>query len=328
MLDPHRVQTRRGFLWDSSSCAAHLMAAAALGPSVIDRLFTQRPVGRVIRTEPWGRIEEVAEGVWAMISTPLVERDFTTIANGGIIAGRDAVLAVEGLGTVEGARWLGDAAQELTGRRPTHVVLTHHHGDHSSGQAGYAEREGELRVIATEETHARLLRSAQTRLMPNVVITAGSGPTELDLGGRIVRFIPRSGHTCSDLVIEIYDPRVTWCGDLVWNAMFPNYVDARPSELIESVRATLTDGETLYVPGHGDMAGRDDLRSYVSLLEDVEDAARRSFARGVSAEEAAREYVVPAALGEWVRFNERYYEVAIGSWHRELDVGAVPGERS
>lgn len=327
MLDPQRIRTRRGFLRESSSCAAHLMAAAALGPSVLDRLFTQRPVGRVIRTEPWGRIEEVAEGVWAMISTPLLERDFTTIANGGIIAGRDAVLAVEGLGTVEGARWLGDAAQELTGRRPTHVVLTHHHGDHSNGQAGYAERDGDIRVIATEETHRRLLESEQPRLMPNVVITTGSGATEIDLGGRTVRIVPRSGHTASDLVIEIDDPRVTWCGDLVWNAMFPNYVDARPSELIQSVRATLTDGETLYVPGHGDMASRDDLRSYVSLLEDVEDAARRAFDRGRSAEEAAGEYAVPEALGEWVRFSERYYEVAIGAWHRELAAATVSGGR-
>lgn len=326
MLDPKRIQTRRGFFRDSSSCAAHLMAAAALGPSVLERLFAQRPVGRVIRTEPWGRIEEVAEGVWAMISTPLAERDFTTIANGGIIAGRDAVLAIEGLGTVEGARWLGDAAQELTGRRPTHVALTHHHGDHSNGQAGYAERDGDLRVIATEKTHQRLVESEQARLMPNVVITTGSGPTELDLGGRTVRIIPRSGHTSSDLVIELDDPRVTWCGDLVWNAMFPNYVDARPTELIRSVRATLADEEALYVPGHGDMANRDDLRTYVSLLEDVEDAARRAFSRGVSPEEAANEYAVPATLGEWVRFNERYYEVAIGAWHRELDVGAAPGQ--
>ena len=36
----------------------------------------------------------------------------------------------------------GDAAERLTERRPTHVVLSHYHGDHSVGQGGYRARPG------------------------------------------------------------------------------------------------------------------------------------------------------------------------------------------
>ena len=58
----------------------------------------------------------------------------------------------------------------------------------------------------------------------------------LDVGGRKVHLHPRAGHTASDLTIELQDPSVVFCGDLVWNAMFPNYVDATPSRLTQAVR--------------------------------------------------------------------------------------------
>lgn len=270
--------------------------------------------------EPWGRIEEIAEGVYAVVSTPLAERDFTTLSNGGLIVGRDGILAVEGLASVDGARWVADFAEATFGRRPTHVVLTHHHGDHSVGQAGYRERPRELRVLATAETHRLLKADTETeRLLPNMVLKDGETSTEIDLGGRIVRLIARSGHTSSDITVEIQEPRVTWCGDLVWKGMFPNYVDARPTQLIRSVRATLGDVDALFVPGHGDVSDRAGLQDYVEMLEHVGDAATRAFHAGLPAVEAAAGYSIPASLGEFIRFSESYYEVAFASWYADLD---------
>lgn len=300
----------------TASCGAHLLLAGAWLPASARRAFAMRPRGLVQAVEPWGRIEEIAEGVWVLVSTPL-GGDYTTLSNGGIVAGRDAVLAVEGLASVDGARWLGDAAESLTGRRPTHVVLSHYHGDHSVGQAGYAEREGELRVVATAETHRILAAEERERLLPNLVISDGERATEIDLGGRVVRITAREGHTSSDVTIEIDDPRVVWCGDLVWNRMFPNYRDARPSRLIRHVREVLSDPDAVYVPGHGDVSDRDGLRTYVDLLEHVGDAAQRALDAGNTVEAGSSEYRVPESLGEWAMFNPRYYEVAFRAWERE-----------
>ncbi len=41
----------------------------------------------------------------------------------------------------------------------------------------------------------------------------------------------------SDVSIEVDDPSLVFCGNLVWNGMFPNYVDAAPSALTPSVKA-------------------------------------------------------------------------------------------
>ncbi|RMH16347.1 MAG: MBL fold metallo-hydrolase [Gemmatimonadetes bacterium] len=311
---------RRGFLRHAGRCAATLAAASLFAPDALRAAFARRARGEVIAEAPWGRVEEVAEGVWALVSTPL-EGDFTTIANGGLIVGRDAILAVEGLGTTRGARWLSDLALEHLGRRPTHVLLTHHHGDHTLGQAGYVDRPGTLRVLTSEATLRRLESSDQERLMPTEVLSEPEGETELDLGGRVVRVVPRAGHTVSDLVVEVDDPRIVFAGDLVWNGLFPNFVDARPLQLMEAVRATLAEERALFVPGHGDLATRGELEAYLEVLERLEVLARRSFARGETPSEAAEAFRIPPSLGTWTFFRDDYVRRALDAWHRALSAG-------
>ena len=320
-VSPSRGPSRRRFLQHSASCGAHFLLALNFAPSFVREAFAGSPRGVVRAVEPWGRIEEIAEGVWVVVSTPLKEGDFTTLSNGGFIVGRDGILAVEGLASVEGATWVGDAAERLTGRRPTHVVLSHHHGDHSVGQSGYRARPGELRVLATHETHRLLAGEERERLLPNLIIADTERVTEIDLGGPVVRVTVREGHTSSDVTVEIDDPRVVWCGDLVWNGLFPNYRDARPTRLIRHVREILVDPQALYVPGHGDTSDLTGLAPYVDLLEDVGMAATRAVEAGIPVAEAARAYSVPESLGEWAMFNPRYYEVAFGAWERDLRGG-------
>ena len=127
---------RRSFLKKSATCACHLALAASVMPVAARKLWAAESLGQVVAREPFGTLEEVADGVWAVISRPL-EGDRTTLANGGLIAGKNAVLAVEGFNQPAGAQWLAAKSLELTGMRPTHVVLTHHHGDHANGIAGF-----------------------------------------------------------------------------------------------------------------------------------------------------------------------------------------------
>ena len=87
--------------------------------------------------------------------------------------------------------------------------------------------------------------------LDQTVFIGADQPSTLDLGGRVVRVVPRRGHTESDVSIELDDPSIVFSGDLFWNAMFPNYVDAVPTKLSASVRALRATPTTIYVPGHG-----------------------------------------------------------------------------
>lgn len=319
MTDPC---SRRGFIAYAGSCAAHVALAAAVVPATARRLWAAQPGGVIVAQEPFGRLERVADGVWALVSTPL-GGDRTTLSNGGLIAGRNGVLAVEGFMTPTGARWLGSKALEVIGRAPTHVVITHYHGDHSNGVAGYtaSPRPPLHCTVATRE-------SALTRNLPgdpertsalNAAIAVDPvGETTVDLGGRTVRLVPRGGHTSSDLTIEVDDPSVVFCGDLVWNGMFPNYVDARPSDLARSVTALRRSGPTVYVPGHGGVARETDVARYAAMLAEVEDAARRAHSAGITATAAGAAFDLPDALGEWTLFNRVFFQRAFEAWYREL----------
>jgi glyoxylase-like metal-dependent hydrolase (beta-lactamase superfamily II) len=317
---------RRDFIRISAGCGAHLFLLSAFAPARAARVF-EASAGEIRAQEPWGRIEEVADGVWALISTPLQDR--TTLCNGGIIRGQSGVLVVESFARPEGASWLAGRARALTGRWPDHVILTHYHGDHTGGVAGFAREEGAPPAIHATMVTRDLVRrqdaqrnedpaSTRSTMLAGATEIEASTESTLDLGGRNVRIIPRQGHTQSDVTIEMDDPAVVFCGDLVWNRMFPNYVDATPSHLSRDVRALIRESDAAYVPGHGPRADRADMDRYVTLLDSVEAAARSAKARGMSAADAAVEYRVPDSLGEWTLFNPRYYETAIGAWLNEL----------
>lgn len=153
----------------------------------------------------------------------------------------------------------------------------------------------------------------------DVVLLPGVADTEIDLGGPAVNIVPRRGHTASDVSVEVDGGEgPVWCGDLVWNAMFPNYMDAVPSRLSRSVRALQALPAEVFVPGHGPLAGGDAMARYVAVIDSVEAAAREAGRRGINAEDAAKEYQVPEHLGEWALFSPTYYQRAIEAWLREL----------
>ncbi len=317
---------RRTFLGKSVTCACHLAVAGAAMSASARKLWAAESLGQVVAREPFGTLEKVADGVWAVISRPL-DGDRTTLANGGLIAGKSGVLAVEGFNQPAGAQWLATKSLELTGKRPTHVVVTHHHGDHANGIAGYQEGAQQCAIHSTAVTRDIVLARdakgptpapARATALGGAVLLAPAQTTSIDLGGRVAHVVPRDGHTQSDVTVELDDPSVVFCGDLVWNAMFPNYVDTTPSKFVGAVRGLKRAKDTIYVPGHGPLAKDRELDRYIAVLDEVEAAARKSHAAGITAEEAGKTFMLSEKLGPWGLFSTVFYPRAFEAWYREL----------
>ncbi len=312
--------SRRDFIGRASSCAAHVaLMGAGLPAAARSAWAAPRESGRIVAQEPWGRLERLGDGVWGLVSTPLTG-DRTTLCNGGIVAGRSGTLIIEAFATDTGAEWMAAQARALTGRAPTHVVVTHFHADHAAGLRGVVT--GADVVLHLTGTTNELVRTRNqdppAALLDRARRIPADRVTRLDLGGRTASISPADGHTASDVSIRVSDPDVVFCGDLVWNGMFPNYVDATPSRLSRSVRSLQAARAATYVPGHGGIASPRELDAYLDLLDDVENAARRAITAGRTAEEAGAAYRLPASLADWTLFNPRYFERAIGAWMREL----------
>jgi glyoxylase-like metal-dependent hydrolase (beta-lactamase superfamily II) len=311
-----------------------LSGAAALGVLVGARRpagIPQKAASSTVAAAPWGRIEQLAEGIWAVVSTPLERDDWTTLCNGGIVSGRHRVLVIESFAQAAGARAVAEQARELSGRQPTDVLITHYHGDHANGLEGFAAEDSRPVVWMTATTQ-KLIQEADSQrdgasdprrleMLQSARLLDPANTLVQDLGGREVVFYPRRGHTASDVTLEVAEPSIVFCGDLVWNQVFPNYRDTLPSALSESVRSLHRETATTYVPGHGSLAANDDLAEFESLIDAVEAAARRAIERGVPVAEAAAGFLLPESLRDWHRFRENYFEVAIGSWYKELGIG-------
>ncbi|HXV77255.1 MAG TPA: MBL fold metallo-hydrolase [Candidatus Polarisedimenticolaceae bacterium] len=321
MADNDRRSPRRRFLAQSMRCAGWLIGGLSLAPAAARCAFAAVARDQVVAEEPFARVERVADGVWAVVSTPLKDggRQFATTSNGGIIAGREAVVIVEGYYSEDGAAWVARQARELTGREPTHAVVTHYHADHTRGldglRAGRDEGAGALSLLATATTRELLVETEEPVVPDNEISAEGA---EIDLGGRRLRLVPRLGHTRSDVTVHLDEPQVVWCGDLVWNGMFPNYVDAVPSLLTEHCAALLGRRGTTYVPGHGDVADAGALDDYLALIRDLEAAGRRAVEQGLPPAEAAAAYRIPQSIERWTMFSPTYVERAFEAWQREL----------
>lgn len=315
---------RRQFIQTSGSCCAHVFGLAAFAPLLTRNVFAAQDDTNVVAKEKWGRLEKIEDGVWALISTPFDTRDFTTVCNGGIIAGDKGVLAIEAFMQDAGAKWLAEQAEKLTGKRPTDVVCTHYHADHTAGHAGYAIKDHRPNIWLTKATQKAAEKSlgergAESPKFQQVKPLDAESPTEIDLGNRKINIVPRSGHTSSDVSIEVVDPKIIWSGDLFFNRMFPNYKDAIPKRLNDYVDELLEQKDATIIPGHGPIADQAAVKSYQTFLAFVQAAAEDAFKAGKPAEEAAKDFKLPDHLNEWLVWSPDVAKNGYLAWYRQFE---------
>lgn len=174
------------------------------------------------------------------------------------------------------------------------------------------------KLIAAADSERDTADAVRAEMLHGAKILAADGPTSLDLGGRIVEIHPRRGHTPSDVTIEVNDPSIVFCGDLIWNGLFPNYRDTIPTAFAESIRALRRQQQTVYVSGHGALADAQAIDQLFNIIDGIGEIARRGHEAGQSAEVTAAQFELPPESADWILFNPKYFEVAVSAWYREL----------
>ncbi len=90
-------------------------------------------------------VRKIGNGLYATISdlskgNTDLSKGNTTLCNGGFLVGRDAALLVEGFATPAGASFQMDALRMVSQAPVKGALNTHHHLDHSIGNAFYGTR--------------------------------------------------------------------------------------------------------------------------------------------------------------------------------------------
>lgn len=226
-------------------------------------------------------------------ATRLADRVYMLEGSGGNIGvsvGADGVLIVDDQFAPLAGK-IRAAIGELGGGDPTFVLNTHYHGDHTGGNAHFGEKGV---IVAHRNVRNRLAaRLVDDRPLPEAAlpeITFDEG-LSIHFNGeelRVVHF-PKA-HTDGDGVVFFTGSNVVHAGDLFFNGSFP-YVDlpggGNVGGYIEAVRSLLKQipPDARIIPGHGPLAGPDDLRTALEMLETCAALVKEAIAAGRTLEE-------------------------------------------
>ncbi|MFP2928042.1 MBL fold metallo-hydrolase [Pyxidicoccus sp. 3LG] len=198
--------------------------------------------------------------------------------NIGVSVGPDGLLIVDDQFEVLAPK-INKALDKLSKAKISYVLNTHWHFDHTGGN-GVFGREG--RIVAHREVRTRLLAGAdmgsfgvippaKKEALP--VITYDTGMS-LYFNGEEIRLthLP-SGHTDGDTLVHFTGSNVLHMGDHFFVGYFP-FIDLRSGgsvegylRNVEKVLQTLPAGAKI-IPGHGPLAGRAELESFVAAIRE------------------------------------------------------------
>lgn len=181
-----------------------------------------------------------------------------------------------------------EKVKTLSSKPIRYVLNTHHHGDHTGGNARLMES---AEIIAHSNARANLVRNSQ----PGVTRMAFSDTFELHMGGKAV--VARHlgfGHTNGDAVILFPHQRVLHTGDLfVRGAPFIDYANGGSSDAwMKTLEAILALDFDTVIPGHGPISKREDLVRFKESFATVRSRVRELQRAGKSRDEVARELKV------------------------------------
>src|SRR2546428_6096874 len=137
MTDVSKPFTRRDFLaftscFGAAYAVARLIPLPGLSESVAgDARVAQAP----IVDKGFASVRKIGEGAYATISDP--SKGYTTLCNGGVLAGEEGALLIEGYASPPGCAFQMDAFG-MVSQVPVRAALgTHHHFDHLMGNSLY-----------------------------------------------------------------------------------------------------------------------------------------------------------------------------------------------
>ncbi|MGW0692839.1 MULTISPECIES: MBL fold metallo-hydrolase [unclassified Streptomyces] len=188
-----------------------------------------------------------------------------------LVVGADGVLLFDTGSTLREGAEVRAQVQALTGRRVTHIALSHPHFDHVLGTAAFSGAEvygavgvTDLLARGADELRADAVRhgvpeedaaqAADVLVAPHHQVC---DEWTLDLGGgrQVLLANVGPGHSGHDLAVLVPgSPAVVLCGDLVEESGEPQAgPDAIPSRWPAALDRLLALGgeDAVYVPGHG-----------------------------------------------------------------------------
>jgi glyoxylase-like metal-dependent hydrolase (beta-lactamase superfamily II) len=166
---------------------------------------------------------------------------------------------------------------------------THYHGDHSGGNANFAKMgatifahnnvRARLMADSTKLKYSKLSKPEPMEAWP--VITYSEGMNLYLNNEAIVIFHVDKAHTDGDALFYLPKSNIIHTGDCFMKARFP-FIDRSSGGSVDgwikvvAQVLTLVDDETIIIPGHGDLANKNDYRDVHNAVMIIKDGVKKA----------------------------------------------------
>ena len=246
---------------------------------------------------PAPKVQKINDRVYALLGpreTPNKENQGYMV-NSTVIIGDKGVILVDTGFTDEIGKRLAQTIATLTSKPVTHIINTHHHGDHVLGNIAFKGAQ----IISTqqckelvEKTGYEWIERVQnltgqkfphTKPVLASVTVAQDTRTERTIDGvRVVLWAPKGSHTPGDLMVYLPDDKVLIAGDILTHEVVPSFRDGAVKIWINTLVAIQKVDAKVFVPGHGPLMTKADVATMHRRMADLYAGVEAGYKKGLS----------------------------------------------
>ena len=197
------------------------------------------------------------------------------------------------------------------------VINTHYHADHSDGDAAFGPR-GAV-IIASENLRKRLENGStggnggalkfQQPPAPKAALPLITYRDEMfvHFNGDAIQLMHFAAHTDGDSVVYFPKSNVVHMGDIFIRYGFP-FIDVNSGGSIQGMIAAcekviaILPADVKVIPGHGDLATLDDVRTYTQMMKEAMAAVEKGIADHQTLDQMKQEKI----LAPWQRYSGNF----------------------
>lgn len=273
----------------------------------------------MVKPIPAVKVSKVNERIYALLGPaelPNAGNHGYQVNSTLILGDKGAVLIDTGLSDKVGAH-IKRAAEKLTKLPITHVINTHHHGDHTLGNVVFSGAE----VVSSEnckkllnETGSDWIAIAEgavgyklpdTKIIPATRTYASQTRTPVEINGVKMEFwVPEAAHTKGDMLVWLPDDKVLIVGDVLVNTTLPVFRDAEVKKWVQTLADIQLFPAKTIIPGHGPLMTLKETAAMHKRMADFYAGVEKLYKSG-GTEADVRQKV---SLKEWQKlkhFNEQ-----------------------
>lgn len=194
--------------------------------------------------------------------------------NLAILTGDDGVVMIDDQLPNTGSVIEG-AVVEIAGEgAPRFIVNTHWHGDHTGGNAHFADQG--TTIVAHHNIRSRLEAADNDWIQPSTlpILTFGQDLT-FHMNGQTVEAVHvPAAHTDGDAFVYFREADILHMGDTFFSGLFP-FIDLDAGGTVDGFIAAMEIGlelagdDTRIIPGHGPLSGKTELQAALDMLREA-----------------------------------------------------------